>query len=152
MICSDGLKKNSKVICYTDGSYKKKKNGEYGVGWGYVMLDEEANEILHEEYGSYNEYIESRNVGGEIYAVVRLLQYCEEIGVKELEIRYDYEGIEMWATNKWKCKKELTQRYREFVLGSPIKITFTHVKAHNGNKWNEYVDELAKNAVECGGD
>ena len=111
------------------------------------MLDK-YNSVIHEEYGAYNEYIESRNVGGEIYAVVRLLQYCEEIGVEELEIRYDYEGIEMWATNKWKCKKELTQRYREFVLGSPIKITFTHVKGHSGEYGNEYVDTLAKKGVD----
>lgn len=147
MTCLDGLKKNGKVICYTDGSYKKNKNGEYGVGWGYVMLDEEANEILHEEYGSYNEYMDSRQIGGELYAVVRLVQYCEEHGIDEVEIRHDYLGCCKWYDGSWKCKKELTQRYREFMLDSPIKITFTHVKAHNGNKWNEYVDELAKNGV-----
>lgn len=150
MICSDGLKKNSKVICYTDGSYKKNKDGEYGVGWGYVMLDEEANEILHEEYGSYNEYMDSRQIGGELYAVVRLVQYCEEHGIDEVEIRHDYLGCCKWYDGSWKCKKELTQRYREFVLGSSIKITFTHVKAHNGNKWNEYVDTLAKRAIDGG--
>ena len=150
MTCLDGLKKNSKVICYTDGSYKKNKDGEYGVGWGYVMLDEEANEILHEEYGSYNEYMDSRQIGGELYAVVRLVQYCEEHGVDEVEIRHDYLGCCKWYDGSWKCKKELTQRYREFMLDSPIKITFTHVKAHNGNKWNEYVDALAKRAIDGG--
>ena len=150
MTCLDGLKKNSKVICYTDGSYKKNKDGEYGVGWGYVMLDEEANEILHEEYGSYNEYMDSRQIGGELYAVVRLVQYCEEHGVDEVEIRHDYLGCCKWYDGSWKCKKELTERYREFMLDSPIKITFTHVKAHNGNKWNEYVDALAKRAIDGG--
>lgn len=150
-ICCGELKeiKNDvkKYIAYTDGSYCKRKDGNYGVGWAFIVLDE-YNSVIHEEYGAYNEYIESRNVGGEIYAVVRLLQYCEEIGVEELEIRYDYEGIEMWATSKWKCKKELTQRYREFVLGSPIKITFTHVEGHSGEYGNEYVDTLAKKGVD----
>ena len=150
MICSDGLKKNSKVICYTDGSYKKNKNGEYGVGWGYVMLDEEANEILHEEYGSYNEYMDSRQIGGELYAVVRLVQYCEEHGIDEVEIRHDYLGCCKWYDGSWKCKKELTQRYREFMLDSPIKITFTHVEGHSGERWNEYVDTLAKRAIDGG--
>lgn len=152
MICSDGLKKNSKVICYTDGSYKKNKNGEYGVGWGYVMLDEEANEILHEEYGSYNEYMDSRQIGGELYAVARLVQYCEEHGIDEVEIRHDYLGCCKWYDGSWKCKKELTQRYREFMLDSPIKITFAHVEGHSGERWNEYVDELAKKGVESCGD
>ena len=54
----------------------------------------------------------------------------------------------MWAINKWKCKKELTQRYREFVLGSPIMFTFTHVKGHSGEYGNEYVDTLAKKGVD----
>ena len=150
MICSDGLKKNSKVICYTDGSYKKNKNGEYGVGWGYVMLDEEANEILHEEYGSYNEYMDSRQIGGELYAVVRLVQYCEEHGIDEVEIRHDYLGCCKWYDGSWKCKKELTQRYREFMLDSPIKITFTHVEPHSAERCNEYVDTLAKRAIDGG--
>ena len=80
------------MIAYTDGSYCKRKDGSYGVGWAFIVLDE-YNSVIHEEYGAYNEYIESRNVGGEIYAVVRLLQYCEEIGVAELEIKYDYSTI-----------------------------------------------------------
>ena len=150
MICSDGLKKNSKVICYTDGSYKKNKNGEYGVGWGYVMLDEEANEILHEEYGSYNEYMDSRQIGGELYAVARLVQYCEEHGIDEVEIRHDYLGCSKWYDGSWKCKKELTRRYREFMLDSPLKFTFTHVEGHSGERWNEYVDTLAKRAIDGG--
>ena len=69
------------MIAYTDGSYCKRKDGNYGVGWAFIILDE-YNNVIHEEYGAYNEYIESRNVGGEIYEVVRL---NTNIGKKRVE-------------------------------------------------------------------
>lgn len=132
---------------YTDGSFRKKANGDYGVGWSFVLLDDD-DMIVYEDYGSYNEYKEQRNVGGEIYAVVELVLYCEEHGIKDLEIHHDYIGICAWVTGAWKCKQELTQRYREFMLESPLNITFVHVDGHSGNKWNDYVDGRAKLGVE----
>lgn len=134
------------MIAYTDGSYKKNRNGDYGVGWSFVLLDDD-DMIVYEDYGSYNEYKEQRNVGGEIYAVVELVLYCEEHGIKDLEIHHDYIGISEWVSGNWKCKQELTQRYREFMLESPLKITFVHVDGHSNNKWNDYVDGRAKLGV-----
>ena len=132
---------------YTDGSYRKKSDGTYGIGWSYVLLDDD-DMIVYEDYGSYNEYIEQRNVGGEIYAVVELVLYCEEHDIKDLEIHHDYIGISEWVLGNWKCKQELTRRYREFMLESPLNITFVHVDGHSGNKWNDYVDGRAKLGVE----
>lgn len=133
---------------YTDGSYRKKSDGTYGIGWAYVLLDDDT--IAYEDYGSYNEYKEQRNVGGEIYAVVELVLYCEEHGIKELEIHHDYVGIAKWIDMSWRCKQELTQRYKEFMLESPLNITFVHVDGHSGDKWNDYVDRLAKLGVDKG--
>lgn len=132
---------------YTDGSYKMDSNRNYGVGWGYVLLDEGDN-IIHQDYGTFDEYIEQRNVSGEVFAVISLIMYCEENGVQELEIYHDYVGIEHWVTGVWRAKNEMTMRYRDFMQDSPIKITFNHVRGHTGNKWNEYVDKLAKRGVE----
>lgn len=134
------------MTAYTDGSYRKKANGEYGVGWAYVLLDDDT--IVYEDYGAYNEYKEQRNVGGEIYAVVELVLYCEEHGIKDLEIHHDYIGISAWIQGRWKCKQELTKRYREFMLESPLNITFVHVDGHSGDKWNDYVDGRAKLGVD----
>lgn len=132
---------------YTDGSYKMDSNRNYGVGWGYVLLDEDDN-IIHQDYGTFDEYMEQRNVSGEVYAVINLIMYCEDNGVEELEIYHDYVGIEHWVTGSWRAKNEMTKRYRDFMQDSPIKITFSHVRGHSGNKWNEYVDTLAKRGVE----
>ena len=138
------------MIAYTDGSYRKKANGDYGIGWSYVILD--GDTVVHEAYGSYNEYKEQRNVGGEIYAVVQLVLYCEEHGIKDVEIHHDYVGVGAWVLGNWKCKQELTRRYKEFMDDSPLDITFVHVDGHSGNKWNDYVDKLAKLGVEMEGE
>lgn len=133
-------------VAYTDGSYKKDSSGNYGVGWGYVLLD--GGVITHEDCGKCHEYVAMRNVMGECYAVIELLSYCEERGVEELNICHDYEGVAKWVTGEWKAKNEMTQRYRKFVSESPIDISFTWIRGHSSNVWNDYADQLAKKGVE----
>ena len=129
------------LIAYTDGSYRKKANGDYGVGWGYVILD--GDTVVHEAYGTTDEYTSMRNVVGECMAVVEAIIYCEEQGFEEITIYHDYIGAGAWIQGQWKTKNEMTKRYKKFVLDSPMRIEFVHVKGHDGNKWNEYVDKLA---------
>ena len=135
------------LLAYTDGSYKKNSKGEYAVGWGFVLLD--GDNIVHEEYGGCSEYVSMRNVVGECRAVIELLGYCEEQGIEKLTIYHDYEGVAKWVTGEWKSKNEMTQRYKKFVLESPIDISFKWVRGHSNTKWNDYVDGLAKQGVEC---
>ena len=134
------------MIAYTDGSYKKNKDGIYKVGWGYIILDGDI--IVHEDYGTTDEYTSMRNVVGECVAVVEAIAYCEEQGFEAITIYHDYIGVGAWISSSWKTKNEMTQRYKRFVLESPMEIEFIHVEGHNGNKWNEYVDKLAKKAVD----
>ena len=135
------------LIAYTDGSYRK-VNGEYKCGWAYVLMDEQGK-IVHQEYGSTNEYISTRNVVGELVAVVALVGFCELMGVEYLTIYHDYLGVGAWAEGTWKAKNEMTKRYKDFMKDTPIKIKFIHVDGHSGNKYNDMVDELAKKGCEC---
>ena len=66
---------------------------------------------------------------------------------KKVASLYDYEGIEHWVTGKWKAKQLLTQRYRDYVQKSGVSIQWVKVAAHTGDYWNEYVDQLAKQAA-----
>ena len=70
-------------------------------------------------------------------------------GYDNLELRYDYEGIEKWATGVWKAKNTLTQKYAEYMQRQQnhIKISFRKVKAHSGDYYNEEADKLAKEAL-----
>ena len=134
------------MIAYTDGSYCKRKDGNYGVGWAFIILD--GDTIIHEDYGITNEYTSMRNVVGECVAVVEAIAYCEEQGYDAVTIYHDYEGAGAWIQGRWKTKNEMTKRYKKFVLESPMRIEFVHVKGHDGNEWNEYVDKLAKKGVD----
>ena len=129
---------------YTDGSYKKKDNGEYGVGWCFLILGEDGESIAYEEHGSLNEYMEHRNVAGELYAVVQLIGWCEENGITEIDLHYDYLGVEAWANGSWKRNKPLTKRYREFMDNASVRVNFYHCNGHSGVYGNEQADYYAR--------
>jgi len=86
----------------------------------------------------------TRNVAGELAAVGHVLNWCQREGIPEIDLYYDYEGIEKWAKGRWKTNQPLTKRYAAFVKKSPVRIQFHKVKAHTGNRWNEEADRLAK--------
>ncbi|MCS6790387.1 MAG: hypothetical protein NZ580_05360 [Bacteroidia bacterium] len=85
-----------------------------------------------------------RQIGGEIYAVVQALRWCNKRGWRECTIYYDYEGLERWASRQWKARSPLTRRYVAFLQKVPITISWVKVPAHQGCYWNEQVDRLAR--------
>lgn len=89
-----------------------------------------------------------RNVAGELQAVLSVIEYAQQKGIKKAVIYYDYEGIEKWYTGEWKAKKAFTQSYRNRLHLVDMQIEFQKVKAHSGIDLNERVDKLAKSA--CG--
>ncbi|MCD6234213.1 MAG: hypothetical protein DRP86_03615 [Candidatus Neomarinimicrobiota bacterium] len=133
---------NGDIHAFVDGSYI---NGK--VGYGLVILQKGL--VLKEINGVVNrpEYHQHHQVGGELAAAVKFFQWCIKNNISRCTIHYDYEGIEKWATGAWRAKKELTQKYGEYVQKLPLEITWNKVKSHSGNLWNERADHLAKEAV-----
>lgn len=130
--------KHNGFSAYVDGSFLNKT-----VGYGAVIL--QGDKIIHEISGKMDsKYDEHHQIGGELKAVIETVSWCNANKIKDIHIYYDYKGIEMWATGKWKAKKELTQKYQAFMVKQPITFHFHKVAAHSGNKWNEYADSLAK--------
>lgn len=125
------------IKAYVDGSYSDGK-----VGYGAVLL--ENNKLVQEFSGEVKENISTRQVAGELVAVMTVLDYCRDNSIDTLEIYYDYTGIENWATGNWKTNNPLTKRYAQYVKTCPINIIWRKVKSHSGNKWNDKADELAK--------
>ena len=97
-------------------------------------------------YDQYNGW----QIMGEIQGALRACTEARKIGVEELEIRYDYEGIRCWADGEWRCKKPYTIQYARDIkeFRKYMKIKFVHVKAHTGISGNESADNLAKTACE----
>ena len=64
-------------------------------------------------------------------------------------IVFDYQGIESWALGTWKRNNEITSNYHNFMREKmkDIKILFKKVKGHSGDKFNDRVDALAKEAL-----
>lgn len=128
-----------RVDIYVDGSWMAGS-----VGFGLVVLVD--GEPRFEACGPIAEAdtAGTRQVAGELFATGHALNWCKAQGYTQVHLHYDYYGIEKWATGAWKAKQPITQRYRDFVQGAGLRITWHKVVAHSGNRWNEHVDQLAK--------
>ena len=145
-----GLKSNkdniikSEAFAYIDGSFNKFKK-IYGYG-GFINY--KGEKYIIQGKGEDPNLVEMKNVAGEIIASQETIKKAIELGIKNLDIYYDYEGIERWAKGEWNRNKQGTKNYHEFFqkIKSEIQINFIKVKGHSGEKGNEEADKLAKEA------
>lgn len=134
------------VIAYVDGSFEK-SIGRYA--FGCVLLTPDGQEIRESGSGSDPAGVAIRNVAGEMLGAMNAVKWAQENGYPEVEIRYDYEGVEKWVTGVWRAKTPLTSKYAVHMqeAGKKIQISFCKVAAHTGNHYNEEADQLAKSAL-----
>lgn len=135
------------LVAYVDGSYNI-ATGDFGSG--IVLLCQGAEISTHSLAGTDETLASMRNVAGEIKGSQWAIEYALANGHKEIQIHYDYEGVEKWALGTWKANKEGTIAYQQFCKSVEDKITvyFVKVKAHSGDLYNDKADLLAKAA--CG--
>lgn len=137
---------------YTDGSYNE---GIWGAGAVVLTEGQVVKEI---STGGVDEF-GSRNIAGEIQAVVIALRYIYKQCVANntdapevtVNIYHDYIGLSAWAKGEWKAKKQDSIFYQRTV-GAAMKymnIVFHKVEAHSGVTFNERADELAKAGVKA---
>lgn len=118
----------SKYDVYTDGSFIR---GQDVCGYGGITEPS---------------FVAQWNVGGEIEAVIRALEYAMSNGITELDIYHDYIGLSKWPLGEWRAKTTLTQMYTQIVryaMKSKIKIRFHKVRGHSGNVFNDLADNFA---------
>lgn len=131
------------AAAYVDGSF----NQAAGIcGYGIVFFDQDSDKP---EMISGRCQGGSWNVSGEITAALVAVRKALSYGCEKITIYHDYIGIAEWVIGNWRTKTPETIDYSREMLDymQMIEITFRHVKAHTGVKWNEEADRLAKQAA-----
>ncbi len=133
------------AVAYVDGSYNIATE-QFSCG---VVLFHNGAEHTFSEAFSDPSLASMRNVAGEIKGAQKAMAYCTQNGIKNLDIYYDYEGIEKWCTGEWKTNKEGTIAYKQFYdeIAKTVDVSFNKVKGHSGDKYNDMADRLAKDAL-----
>lgn len=144
LTCKEHSIDKNTTVAYVDGSYSlQHKISSYGVYISALGKEEYIKGIIADSENM-------RNVTGEIEASMVAINYCIKNSIKTLDIYYDYTGIEMWATKKWKANLNGTKFYQDYVesVADKITIRFHKVKSHSNDKYNDIADMLAKQAIE----
>lgn len=133
------------AVAYVDGSFNIETK-QFGCG---VVLFHNGEEITFSKAFSDEEFALMRNVAGEIEGAKLAMQYCADNNIEEIDIYYDYEGVEKWCSGAWKTNKTGTIAYKRFYdeISKKVKVSFNKVKGHSGDKFNDMADRLAKDAV-----
>lgn len=137
---------NTDALAFVDGSFQKDTKV---YGYGVVFMEREGKLSKHKDFGADKTYAEMRNVSGEILGARRAVELAIEKNLSSLTIFHDYQGISSWAKGEWKCNKEKTKEYHDFMQNAEkkIRLEFFKVPAHRGIYFNEIADALAKEAV-----
>ncbi len=141
---------DSATEIWVDGSCFPQKNGSLQIGWG-LLIRQNGEEVYRAKGNDIPpEASNHRNVAGEIFGILKVLEWCQSKDIEEVTIYFDYQGLESWATGAWRAKLPFTQSYAHTVQESGISIQWVKVKAHSGNPENEIVDQLAKEGAMMG--
>lgn len=142
----DDVLLETEIEAYVDGSFNEKL-GRYAYG---CVIIKDGN-VIHKINGSSSNsnYIEMRNVAGELEAAIQAIKWAIKNKMKSIRIYHDYQGIACWANGEWKTNKRGTQEYASFIekCSSEIRVEFTKVKGHSGQKYNDMADQLAREGL-----
>ena len=141
----DEIPQTKTAVAYVDGSYNIETK-KYGCG---VVLFAGGEEITVSRAFSDPDMALMRNVAGEIEGAMAAMRYCIDNNIEEIDLYYDYAGIEKWCSGEWKTNKAGTINYKRFYdeIKKTVKVNFVKVKGHSGDKYNDMADKLAKEAV-----
>ena len=126
------------IKCYVDGAYSSLRDQG---GWAFVVLKNDFK--IHSEFFPEKDTTNNRM---EIQAVIEACKWAKKYSVTELEIVSDSMYVIGTMTMEWKRKKNNDLWEIMDNVTKDLSITWTHVKGHSGDKYNELCDALAVEA------
>ena len=142
---TQNISNEPELVAYVDGSYDQStKRFSYGM----VILENGEEKTFNKSFSDPS-LAGMRNVAGEIKGSEAAMQYALDHKIPSIIIYHDYQGIASWCNGDWKANKPGTIAYRDFYQKAKEKvhIEFRKVKGHSNDKYNDMVDELAKEAL-----
>lgn len=138
-IKKDRANNSEDILIYVDGSF-------YNNGYGYGLAVVKNDEMIFSDYGYIEEKIfrEQNNIGGELVASIKAMEWCKKNNINNVFILHDYVGVAKFANGTFKAKTPSTSYYHNKMKQFGISPKFVKVAAHSNNKWNDVVDNLAK--------
>ena len=136
-------------LVYTDGSaYVEDETG----AWAYAVIDEETDQVVKWDSGFVQSTTNNRM---ELQAVIEGLKaFKPSTPVRVISDSayvincFKQKWYVKWRRNNWYATSgpvknpDLWQELLSIVENRTAETIWTHVRGHNGNKWNEYVDTL----------
>lgn len=143
-ISDESIKGNA--VAYVDGSYISTKPNCFSFGVVFIYngkIEKYSKKIIDKEEALM------RNVAGEIYGAIYAINLCIKKRINQLDLYYDYSGIEKWCLGEWNANKKLTKEFCKFYefTKTIVNIRFHKVESHTGIKYNDMADLLAKEAL-----
>lgn len=139
--------RNGYLVAFTDGSYEDKLN-RYSYGVYFIKPDGTDDSICG--YGSNKEYLDSKNIIGEIFGVINALDWAISNGFEKIKIYHDYEGLSKWLSDEWKAKAKVSKMFVNLYkvkFADFIQVEYFKVPGHSNIIYNEKADQLAKSAL-----
>jgi len=124
------------VIIYTDGSCIP--NPGKG-GWAYIAFYKDS-QIIDSSSNCYT----TNNIMEMTSVIEALKKFYSE---KKIKIITDSTYVINCAQGKWKRNKNIELWKQYDIVSKNKQIVFEWVKGHSGDKYNDMVDKIAKNAI-----
>jgi ribonuclease HI len=145
---------------YTDGSHFKGGNVDGRLGIGAVLVSSGGSVVdslsMAVDRILFAERYRTGDVSNptmEMYAVlVALKRFNRHLSFgDEVEIYSDYQGVTYWMYHKWKINKDYIQMLCDDITkeikDQRLNVTFKWIKGHDGDRYNELTDKLAKGEI-----
>lgn len=140
------MSKPNAIQIYTDGCFNKQIQL---IGSASIVYDDEKHPTILLENQSDPVLCQFSQISGEIKAVENAISWAVRHNYQQVDIYFDYNGLENWANGSWQAYNDCAKDYIKHIKAfrQDIDVNFHKVKGHSNNPYNNLADHMAKMAA-----